>query len=157
MGEVRNRGTADFQQGFHTNDHLFFDSYPVGQLSFVAAEMVRTDSRRIPALDFEFFWPTLLVFLPVKLRIVWWNESTWNWVLIALIVPFFRSKVPNRWNQEQERTLLMILKEALANVMKHGNTSPKSAGNYTSHKHRIIFMSLVILPKNVHLFCAARP
>ncbi|MEG0373881.1 MAG: hypothetical protein RR583_08295 [Enterococcus sp.] len=117
--------------------------------------MVRTDSRRIPALDFEFFWPTLLVFLPVKLRIVWWNESTWNWVLIALIVPFFRSKVPNRWNQEQERTLLMILKEAPANVMKHSNTSPKSVGNYTSHKHRIIFMSLVILPKNMHLFCAA--
>lgn len=34
-----------------------------------------------------------------------------------------RGEVPNHLNQEQERTLLMILKEALANVMKHSNAT----------------------------------
>lgn len=34
-----------------------------------------------------------------------------------------RGKIPEGMKQEQERTLLMILKEALANVMKHSNAT----------------------------------
>lgn len=34
-----------------------------------------------------------------------------------------RGKIPEKMNQEQERTLLMVLKEAFANVMKHSNAT----------------------------------